>query len=489
MNKVVVSGASGTIGIAFVKKLLLEDYEVLVLLNKNSKRNWFFEQTKGVKIKYISINSYSKYIPREIYDVFFHLAWEGGGDRFNVTKNNNSALTSGDAVNLARRFGCKKFVGAGSQSECGFQEEFISSLSVCMPNNPFGISKLNAFHLTKYLCNLNNIDFVWLRILSVYGPFDRSNSLITSTIKNCINNKETQFTSGEQYWEYIFSKDVADLLFLVCNKKLNNQILVVSSGSKRKLKFFIEQIAVLFDKDLSAGLGKNSETKTYNLISDISETKRKLKWEPKTNFIKGIKETSNHLKLFEAVLKKNHIIFDFDGTIIDSKNSILNCLKISLEKNNINIDELILDSLISKPLNEILDNFVKNDKNLKEKIINDFKLIYDKEECLNVKLVENTVDLLKYLKSTQTNIYLATNKRFFPTMKILNFFELKSFFKSIYCVDSNDLSFISKSQMVKHLTKENQIKKKECLLIGDSEIDFISAKNNGIDFHLVDLIN
>ena len=43
--------------------------------------------------------------------------------------------------------------------------------------------------------------------------------------------------------------------------------------------------------------------------------------------------------------------------------------------------------------------------------------------------------------------------------------------------------------MVKHLTKENQIKKKECLLIGDSEIDFISAKNNGIDFHLVDLIN
>lgn len=64
-------------------------------------------------------------------------------------------------------------------------------------------------------------------------------------------------------------------------------------------------------------------------------------------------------------------------------------------------------------------------------------------------------------------------------MKILNFFELKSFFKSIYCVDSNDLYFISKSQMVKHLIKENQIKKKECLLIGDSEIDF----------HLVDLIN
>ena len=55
------------------------------------------------------------------YDVFYHLAWSGtsGPGRNDVELQDKNVQYALDAVECAKRFGCKKFIGVGSQAEYG----------------------------------------------------------------------------------------------------------------------------------------------------------------------------------------------------------------------------------------------------------------------------------------------------------------------------------------------------------------------------------
>lgn len=89
-----------------------------------------------------------------------------------------------DAVELASRIGCKKFVGAGSQAEYGRVEGVLSASTPVFPENGYGIAKLCAGQMSRILCEQKQIEHIWTRILSIYGPYDGENTMIMSSIEN-----------------------------------------------------------------------------------------------------------------------------------------------------------------------------------------------------------------------------------------------------------------------------------------------------------------
>lgn len=74
INKVAITGGTGPVGAAFVKKLLKENVEILLFLRKNSSRKMFVPQDSRVHIEWLDLEQLHTYQPTEQdYDAFFTL--------------------------------------------------------------------------------------------------------------------------------------------------------------------------------------------------------------------------------------------------------------------------------------------------------------------------------------------------------------------------------------------------------------------------------
>jgi phosphoglycolate phosphatase len=95
--------------------------------------------------------------------------------------------------------------------------------------------------------------------------------------------------------------------------------------------------------------------------------------------------------------------------------------------------------------------------------------------------------LLRELKNSGINLYLATNKRIFPTEKIIKYLGWDCLFLEIYALDKFSHShFISKSQMLGGLIKNESLDVKASIYVGDRLEDFLAAAENGLSTILVE---
>jgi len=303
MNKsVVITGATGCIGFALVKYFINSGHKVLLILRPDSARNSIFEKFKCISICYSNLGDYSNLNINEDYDIFYHFAWSGGNKRNDIDQNVESARHAAEAVKLAYKLNCKVFLGAGSQAECGLQENPISENTICAPISEFGVGKLFSYYWTSLLCNQLNIRHCWLRILSVYGPFDGDQTLINSTIFKIFSGGQLEFTDGEQYWDFIFSDDAAEIIGKIGLCNTSSGIYAIGSGNVKRLKDYIYVLANYFNLDPTPyfGLIPRMPNSVGYLKADISRLQNEFNWTPKISFEAGIKLTINHLRLRNA---------------------------------------------------------------------------------------------------------------------------------------------------------------------------------------------
>lgn len=286
--KYVVSGASGPIGIALVN-LIVEKGGLAIVLSSSSQSSYDFSQINSVICYTCDLEAYKTFTPDFSADVFIHMAWVGGTDRDNININLSSVLASVDAVNLASRIGCHSFIGLGSQAEYGVSSELLSPLSACFPTSPFAAAKLSAMHQCSFRCSQLGIRFVWARVFSVYGPYDRKNSLVTSTINSLILNKPVGFTKAENIWDFLHVSDAAAAIYLLASHSSANGVYNVASGLCRPLYEFIDIICSHFGLAASPFIGLvEHSSSAVSLNADISRLVNEFDWSPLVDFDQGI---------------------------------------------------------------------------------------------------------------------------------------------------------------------------------------------------------
>ena len=133
--RVVVTGATSMIGIALIKECLKKNVEVLAIIRKESSRIKRLPKSDLIKIEYADIDSLSLIHKTDMkYDVFYHLAWSHTtkAERDCPLLQEENIQGTLQAVALAHRLGCKKFVGAGSQAEYGYVKGVLQNyLHIC----------------------------------------------------------------------------------------------------------------------------------------------------------------------------------------------------------------------------------------------------------------------------------------------------------------------------------------------------------------------
>ena len=178
-----------------------------------------------------------------------------------------------------------------------------------------------------------------------------------------------------------------------------------------------------------------------------------------------------------------YLIFDLDGTLINSEEGIKESLINSFKKANIKILIPYQNIEIGPPLDEtiLLCNSGLNYEQL-EKVKIYFREQYDFLYYKKLEVFKNVNLILDKFKRSKIQMFIATNKRYEPTLKIVNYLKWNKYFKNIYSIDRYYLETMSKTNMLKILLEKEKILAKESLYIGDKYSDFIASSSNKISF-------
>lgn len=308
MGKVVITGATGAIGRALILEALKDHQEVLVIVHRSSVRSADLSKIEGCTVLQADLGEYD-HVPELMetqninvqgWSIFFHLAWMApfGIDRNNPDLQLDNVHAALAAVRLARKMGCHTFVGAGSQAEYGRVEGVLSPDTPVHPETGYGIAKLCAGEMTRVLCEQVGMRHIWTRILSVYGPYDREETLISTAVINMLKNKDTCFTPCDQSWDYIYSEDAARAIYEAGKKGKNGSVYMIGSGETRRLSEYIEIIADLtgYTKEIGFGRRPYNDKQVMHLQADISSLKKDTGFEPTVRFEDGIERVINYYR-------------------------------------------------------------------------------------------------------------------------------------------------------------------------------------------------
>lgn len=265
--RILITGAASFLGRHLVEYFLSKDEEVLALVRENARgADELLGYKANNKFKLIVLDM--KDIERldTEFDVCIHLAWGGIGKEGrmdeNIQRENINAAIK--LMRVCKDRGAKRFLFAGSQAEYGqtlsdieakygkdFDINAIPKQGEDAPTNPkseYGKAKLELKSKLKNLGDSLGIEYVHMRIFSVFGSGDHETSLISTCIRDFKENKDVHIGECIQSWNYIYIKDLCEAVYLLSKKDLQGEFVFnVAGENNRILMDYVKDIKRLLD--------------------------------------------------------------------------------------------------------------------------------------------------------------------------------------------------------------------------------------------------
>lgn len=174
-------------------------------------------------------------------------------------------------------------------------------------------------------------------------------------------------------------------------------------------------------------------------------------------------------------------VFDVDGTLLDTAPCILNSIKKAFQKAEVDISNIAFtEDLIGPKIPQIIDMLgIKISTQKKEQIIKNFRNIYDNNPSENTKIYPEAQQILNQFAGNK--MFIATNKPYKPTKKLLDNFNL-NIFQKVMCPDIEEGKLLAKADMIRELIEIYQLNPRGTLFIGDTQGDYEAAKQSQCAF-------
>ena len=313
MKKIIVTGGLGFIGSNLIDLLLKKKFFVINIDKATYSSNYYnvkeFKNSKRYKFIKLDIknrkfkNILFQYRPHGI----FNLAAETHVDR--SIDNPDSFIQSNivGVYNLLESFKIYSKTNKSKLIHISTDEVYGDILTgrshekyPYQPSSPYAASKAASDHLVSSYVRTYGIPAIVTNCSNNYGPKQHPEKLIPKLIYNIFNNKPLPiYGKGTNSREWIYVKNHCEALFKVflkgkigefydigSNKNMNNlQVTKELLKNSKKLIRIGNNVKINFVKD------RPGHDIRYALNSN--KIKKKLSWQPKTNFSKGIKLTLN----------------------------------------------------------------------------------------------------------------------------------------------------------------------------------------------------
>jgi nucleoside-diphosphate-sugar epimerase len=273
--KILVTGASGFIGKNFLEST--KHTELFTLSTSNICSDKIYKHFVGN----LNDTSFFQSVLKERFDVIVHLAWIGLPQRtFSFNSQNASLYNS--IMRLVSESETPKNVFIGSCLEYGSLTGEVSETSKGLEIDDFGKTKLGLCEMAQK----SEISYDWLRLFYTYGPHQHSNSLINSIQRDLLRGNQITLNSPSLTHDFIYIKDVVELIDLICSVESSNSIYNVGSGMPTSTGQVANTICNLLNqKPIFA------ESQQEALTANISKVVNSTGWHPKFTLQDGIKAT------------------------------------------------------------------------------------------------------------------------------------------------------------------------------------------------------
>ncbi|MDR3086612.1 MAG: HAD hydrolase-like protein [Azoarcus sp.] len=179
----------------------------------------------------------------------------------------------------------------------------------------------------------------------------------------------------------------------------------------------------------------------------------------------------------------DHIVFDLDGTLIDSAAAILASYRAAFTVCGVAPARAIETDIIGPPIVETLRLLTGNAAPaLIGELSDAFKRSYDTGGLLETLTYPGIGEMLAELRAAGRNLYIATNKRIHPTRLILEHFGWSACFDTVYALDLFSPCLPDKAAMIGRLLTDYALGTEQAVYVGDRFEDGEAAEANGLPF-------
>ena len=177
------------------------------------------------------------------------------------------------------------------------------------------------------------------------------------------------------------------------------------------------------------------------------------------------------------------LIFDLDGTLVDSHPGIQYALQQAVKKLYPWLNVNTLKFKVGPPIRSMFEGvFPKVTATELDQLVVAFREVYDKNAWKMTNLYQNVRETLAIFYTKGIPCYIVTNKPEMATSRILAHLEIAQFFVSVISPDSRQIAFQNKEQMIRHLLTQHNISPSVAVYIGDSADDLLAAESCGLEF-------
>lgn len=253
--KILITGGSGFIGGAIVKRLQINSTVELICTTRDktdsSESKIFFDlfSTNFEDNLFLKFGS---------PDIVLHCAW-GNVKKINSLKHMDTELFYHMRFieNLVRN-GVKKIVVLGSCFEYGKQNGEVYENQIPNPNTTYAVAKDSLRRYIEFLNKKHEFDFQWLRIFYVYDESGNKGSNILSSLKEAVDSGDEVFdmSLGEQSLDYIEVKELSQMIEKLILQNKVKGIINCCSGNPITVNELIQKSLKKWDRNIDFNRGK-----------------------------------------------------------------------------------------------------------------------------------------------------------------------------------------------------------------------------------------
>lgn len=176
----------------------------------------------------------------------------------------------------------------------------FSETDLPLPISPYAIGKLTIESYLRYFRRKHGLRSVALRISNPYGerqPFHRKQGVIPIFLERIYRNEPiTVLGDGSMVRDYIYVKDVADMIVNIAHEDATEEMYNLGSGQGNTIQEILEIAEQVSGKKATVQNKPIPSTFVDKAVLDTSRFTEEFHLTPKTNLHEGMQKTYDYIK-------------------------------------------------------------------------------------------------------------------------------------------------------------------------------------------------
>jgi nucleoside-diphosphate-sugar epimerase len=306
---VLVTGATGFVGVHLVARLLSEGCRITVLARPSSvlPPEW------RDRVDLIACDDFSEKKLRRLldtpFDAIFHLAAYGvrpnQRDVDEIVRINMEMPAA-----LARLCGEWRarmvMTGTFSEYRSPFSRELVSEDSPLEQGKLYGSSKAAGGLMASAIARSGGGGFRLLRLFKVYGAGEAPHRLLPALVHGLAKPERVAISAGTQVLDFVYIDDVIEAMVRAdahCREKGGIAAWNVATGRAHSVREFAEQVAAAMNADASllgfGAVAMRNDDEPW-LVGSPDRLRSELGWQPSTGLEDGVRAAVAALRRRQA---------------------------------------------------------------------------------------------------------------------------------------------------------------------------------------------